>query len=446
MLLGGSIGDCLPGLLVQGKGQLQLLSVTEHRQRHGIPRLMGGLGSLQVLESDHVVLIHGGDDVPRLQSRLGGAGAVLHCGHIDTQHRVGDAVLLRYRGRHGHAGNAHVGLSGNIAVLDQVGDDVLHIVDGDGEAQALHIGAGAGGAVFGGGDADDLPVAVEQGAAGVARVDGAVGLKHVHRGGVIAGAGGNEPVQSGDEAVGEGVCQLAQGVADGHHGLAHLQLVGVAQGHGLEPGGLDLQHGHIVVLLAPHQGSGVAAAVVKGDGDAHRAVLHRVLNDVVVGDDVPVGGDDEAGTGGGRRAGIAEDVGHGGGHRDAHAGVHIGGVQLLRGHGLAAGAGHRVRLGGDGLGVLIDHAGLGREDAGVQGCAAHARSAAHYRAGQDQRRNAPAGSPVLLGPLGGLRPALALVGVGIGVPAEAAPVPVILTIIEIELIVLICHFKHSLPI
>ncbi len=36
-----------PGLLVQGKGQLQLLSVTEHRQRHGIPRLMGGLGSLK---------------------------------------------------------------------------------------------------------------------------------------------------------------------------------------------------------------------------------------------------------------------------------------------------------------------------------------------------------------------------------------------------------------
>jgi len=38
------------------------------------------------------------------------------------------------------------------------------------------IGAGAGGAVFGGGDADDLPVAVEQGAAGVARVDGGVSL------------------------------------------------------------------------------------------------------------------------------------------------------------------------------------------------------------------------------------------------------------------------------
>ena len=188
----------------------------------------------------------------------------------------------------------------------------------------------------------------------------------------------------------------------------------------------------------------VALAVGEEDGDVGDAV-----NDVVVGEDVAggvVGADDEAGTGGGRRAGIAEDVGHGGGHRDAHAGVHIGGIQLLRGHGLAAGAGHRVRLGGDGLGVLIDHAGLGREDAGVQGCAAHARSAAHYRAGQDQRRNAPAGSPVLLGPLGGLRPALALVGVGIGVPAEAAPVPVILTIIEIELIVLICHFKHSLPI
>ena len=38
--------------------------------------------------------------------------------------------------------------------------------------------------------------------------------------------------------------------------LAHLQLVGVAQGHGLEPGGLDLQHGHIVVLLAPTRVAG----------------------------------------------------------------------------------------------------------------------------------------------------------------------------------------------
>ena len=61
------------------------------------------------------------------------------------------------------------------AELDQLGDDAVHFVGGNGEADP---GIGAGRAVDRGVHADEAAGAVEQGAAGVSRVDRGIGLDH----------------------------------------------------------------------------------------------------------------------------------------------------------------------------------------------------------------------------------------------------------------------------
>ena len=47
-------------------------------------------------------------------------------------------------------------------LVGEVGQNVLHIIDGQGEAQALGVDAGGGLGVLGGGDADNVAVAVKQ--------------------------------------------------------------------------------------------------------------------------------------------------------------------------------------------------------------------------------------------------------------------------------------------
>ena len=63
--------------------------------------------------------------------------------------------------------------AGDVLAREDLGDDGLGEIDGDGEADALR-GAGLGRV-----DADDLAVAIEQRTTGVAGVDGSVGLDEV---------------------------------------------------------------------------------------------------------------------------------------------------------------------------------------------------------------------------------------------------------------------------
>ena len=198
--------------------------------------------------------------------------------------------------------------------------------------------------VLGGGDADDIAIAVKEGASGIARVDGAVGLEDVKGGGVPILPGSDEPVQGGHQAAGEGVSQFPQGVADGVDALPHHQLGAVAQSNGGEAVRLDLQHGHIVVLLAAHQLGVVLVSVGERHLDGDGGVVDGALNDVVVGCNIAVSGEDKSGAGSGGGGGLSEDV-HRGVHRNAHARGQIGGIQLFRGHGLAVvGVQHRAHL------------------------------------------------------------------------------------------------------
>ena len=133
-------------------------------------------------------------------------------------------------------------------------------------------------------------------------------------------------VHAGDDAGTHGEGQLTQRVADGHHGVAHVDIGGVAQSHSRQILGVDLQHSYIVIAVAAHQRGGIGVAVIEGDVDGAGVGYH-----VLVGDDVAVGSVDEAAAGGGGLGLLAEDVGgHGGAvdgdHTVDRGGVHLGGT------------------------------------------------------------------------------------------------------------------------
>ena len=189
--------------------------------------------------------------------------------------------------------------------------------------------------------------------------------------------------------------QGAQSVADGGYLLAHHQGVGVAQHHRLQAAdAVHLQHGHVVGLLAADEGGVVLLAVIQGHLDGVGPV-----NDVVVGDNVAVLGEDEAGAAGGAGVLLPALL-----HRhlagDVDAGVGVGGVDLLQGHLLDPVRLLHIHLGALG-GVLVDGGAIGAAAAQsvIEGSAAQASAAAHQGTAQDQ--SCHSGGPVLLGGLGG---------------------------------------------
>lgn len=293
----------------------------------------GKLGAVPGPEALHRVLkgadrgdrltVHSGDDISRLKAGFVPGRAGEDPAHIGPlRDAVADSLAGDFLQK-----NAHVGLAGDVAMLHDIADHLHHIVNGNGEAQALHTGGGGiAGGQLGGGDAHHLSVEVEQGAAGVAGVDGGVGLNHVHHGAV---AHGDAPVHGGDIPAGKGEGQLTQRIADGYHLVAHVQVAGLADDHWGEALGLHLEDGDVVFFLSAHQLGVVGAAVVEGHLDVADPV-----NDVVVGQNVPILGDDEPGAGDGVAHGLAPHVG---GHvaADAHGGIDIGGVDLWDGQQIA---------------------------------------------------------------------------------------------------------------
>ena len=100
-------------------------------------------------------------------------------------------------------------------------------------------------------------------------------------------AGLDRPALGRDDPLGDrrGAGREPERVADGHHGVPHLHVVGVAVGHRGQVGLVgDLQQGHVVGGIGVDQGGrqGLEAAV-QGDGDGGGAG-----DDVVVGDHLAV--------------------------------------------------------------------------------------------------------------------------------------------------------------
>ncbi len=134
-------------------------------------------------------------------------------------------------------------------------------------------------------DADHFAIEVEQRAAGIAAVDGGVGLDVV-----VIGARGDVAVARRDDA-GRHRAAEAERIADRDHPFAEPQLVGIAEFHRDQRlARLEFQHRQIGLLVdADHFGLELAA-VVHDDVD-----LVGIGDDVIVGHDDARGIDDEAG-------------------------------------------------------------------------------------------------------------------------------------------------------
>ena len=254
------------------------------------------------------------------------------------------AVMFGVRRVDGADGDADAGpdiaAGGDELVADRFGRDA-----GDRKADALHGHLGVGVDHLHVRDADDLAVHIEQRTAGVALIDGGVGLDQRH--GVAVGA--DAAVDGGDDTVGHGAAQgVHQRVADGDDAVAHAQLAAVAEFGGVQPLGLDLQHGKVHLrILADELCRGLRAV---GQDDRR---LIGAGDKVLVGEDEAVLTHDDAG------APVIADLALLRG-LDADDGLHAAGVKLLQRQLIAAsGALQREAEIGAGAAAL-DVAALGR--------------------------------------------------------------------------------------
>ena len=230
---------------------------------------------------------------------------------------------------------------------------------------------------------------IEQGAAGVAGIDGTVRLNQLH---ADAAGHSNLPVQGTDGAGGQGEGQLAQRVADGNHTVAHVQVIGIADDHRGQALRIDLQHRHIVALIKANDPGIVLGTVISGNGNGVGALHH-----MVVGQDIAVVRKEEAGTGRGGGGPLAPEIGGYGGGDNAHSGIHIGGIDFRGREGFAGidlldlqngslpdalhHRGHAV--GEHRLGLALAH------QTAAQKGAAHTHAAAYQGAHQNQGNGFP---------------------------------------------------------
>ena len=225
-----------------------------------------------------------------------GALSGTHAGNLGDIHADRHGILLAHFLGDIADGDAQHDLTAlglildGIRVVNHLRDEILDVVDRDGVADALD----AHGRALGVDDADDVAVGIKQRAAGVAGVDGRIRLNGVD-GHVVDG---QLLLDGGDDARGHRAVHLTHRVADGHGQLADLKLIAVAEGRGIQAGRVDLEHRDVVALGGTDERGLVAllfAAVAGVDVDGD---LVRAGDDVVVGQNVAVLRDDDAGTGG----------------------------------------------------------------------------------------------------------------------------------------------------
>ena len=181
----------------------------------------------------------------------------------------------------GHRLNLHADpTAGHAAFLTQLRDDVLHRLGRNVESDADRT---AGGREDRRVDADHVAFDVEARAAGIALVDRRVDLNEVviRTGADIAAAGGHD-------AGGHGAAE-SERIADREHPIADARRA-VGKLHEREVLAVDLDQGKVGARIGADDLRRIGLAVVGRD-------LHvlGILHDVIVGDGIAVGGDEEAG-------------------------------------------------------------------------------------------------------------------------------------------------------
>ena len=163
----------------------------------------------------------------------------------------------------------------------QLAHDPLGGIDRDREADAL------GRANDRGVDADDARPRVDQGAAGVSRVQGHVALNDVLD--QLPGGASERPADGAHHPRRHGRLKPER-VTDGDDQLSDSQRARLAEPGGRKPGAVGTNHGEIRGRVAPGERRPERGAVGQRDLQIRRRVHH-----VTVRDDVPVRREDHAG-------------------------------------------------------------------------------------------------------------------------------------------------------
>ena len=126
----------------------------------------------------------------------------------------------------------------------------------------------------GGVDTDEPAFGIHQRAAGIAGVDGRVGLNEIL---ILVETRQAAAAQRADNAHRHGLADT-EGIADGEHNVADFQLVAVAQRDGGQVFRVNLQHGHVRRRVGADDFGGefFAVAIADGDLDFVRAVHDMV--------------------------------------------------------------------------------------------------------------------------------------------------------------------------
>ena len=168
--------------------------------------------------------------------------------------------------------------------VDNLVGNVLGVVNGNSKA---HARAGARVALDERVDAHELAVVIDERAAGVARVDGGIGLNHIGIDSVAAGrAHSRGAIQRRHNTRGDRLF-VTERRTDCHDPLAHVELGGITDLDRRELGGvgvLELDDGQVARGIVAHELGLVGGAVVHGDH-----VLVVAVDHVVVGEDVALG-------------------------------------------------------------------------------------------------------------------------------------------------------------
>src|SRR5689334_18155907 len=142
--------------------------------------------------------------------------------------------------------------------------------------------------------ANDLTIGVDQRTAGIARIDGGVGLDHVEVRGRPLGASHEVPTRAADDTCRNARLWIPEKesiwISDGDRPFTDEQVVGIADlGHG-QGIRVDLDDGEIVGLVGPENLGRKCLAV-----SHHHRNACRAGNDMRVGDDDTIWPDYEAG-------------------------------------------------------------------------------------------------------------------------------------------------------
>ena len=258
-------------VLLDVEFQVPGLAVTQHRQVDLVADEYGGGLALERVHVADLTVAHPGNDVARLEAG-GFRRTFRHDFHDQYAFPIVDVEGFRQFGRQVLDDDAQVAAA-YLAVVDELSHDSTDHVGGNGETDS-DIAPGRG--EYRRIDAHQPTVQVDERTAGIARVDGGIGLNEI----LVPLDTQAAATERADDAAGDRLVEPER-VADRHHEIADAQGVRIGKPDLRQFIRFHLQNRQVDLRIAADQRRLQQPAV----GEGHIDVV-GTLHDVVVGDDV----------------------------------------------------------------------------------------------------------------------------------------------------------------